>query len=492
MIRVYVSGCLSTLNEEIRMLEHDRLYINGQWMLPAGTHFFEVTNPATKVVFGRVPSATQRETGLAVAAARAATNTWGSTPLAERADYLAKIHNGLTSRAEEIARLITAEVGMPLKLSRRIQTGLPATVLESYITLLGEYAFEERIGNSLILREPAGVVACITPWNYPLHQVIAKLAPALAAGCTVVLKPSEVAPLSAFILAEIIHDAGLPPGVFNLVTGSGEEVGEHLVRHPDVDMVSFTGSLRSGRRVAEVAAGTVKRVTLELGGKSAAIVLDDADLPTAIKATVGACFLNSGQTCTAHTRLLVQEKFYDQAAALAVAAASAYTPGDPLDEQTRLGPLISAAQRERVRSYIQQGIAEHADLLTGGAEPPDGLSTGFFVRPTIFGRVTPNMTIAKEEIFGPVLSVMTYKSEDDAVRIANDTSYGLAAAVWSGDSKRALRVARRLKTGQVDVNGGVFNPLAPFGGCKQSGYGREMGRYGLEEFLEVKAIQLKE
>jgi betaine-aldehyde dehydrogenase len=492
MIRVYFSRGLSTLNEEIRMHEYDRLYINGQWILPAGTQFFKVINPATEVVFGRVPSATHREVDLAVAAARTATTAWGSTSVAERAVYLGKILNGLTSRAEEIARLITAEVGMPLKLSRRIQAGLPAIVLESYIKLLGEYAFEERIGNSLVVREPAGVVACITPWNYPLHQVIAKLAPALAAGCTVVLKPSEIAPLSAFILAEIIHAAGLPPGVFNLVTGTGEEVGEQLVRHPDVDLVSFTGSLRSGRRVAEVAAGTVKRVTLELGGKSAAVVLDDADLPTAIKATVGACFLNSGQTCTAHTRLLVQEQFYDQAAALAVAAASAYTPGDPLDEQTRLGPLVSAVQLERVRGYIHQGIAEHADLLTGGAEPPDGLSTGFFVRPTIFGRVTPNMTIAKEEVFGPVLSVMTYKSEDDAVLIANDTSYGLAAAVWSGDSKRALRVARRLKTGQVDVNGGAFNPLAPFGGCKQSGYGREMGRYGLEEFFEVKAIQLKE
>jgi betaine-aldehyde dehydrogenase len=448
-------------------------------------------NPATEAVIGRIPAATSVEAGQAVIAARTAVEAWGRTPAAERAGYLRRIHAGLLVRAEEIARTITSEVGMPIKLSRRIQAGLPAAVLESYITLLGDYAFEERIGNSQVVREPAGVAACITPWNYPLHQVIAKLAPALAAGCTVVLKPSEVAPLSAFILAEIIHESGLPPGVFNLVTGTGVEVGEPLSGHPDVDLVSFTGSLRAGRRVAELAAGTVKRTTLELGGKSAAVVLDDADLPTAVKTTVGACFLNSGQTCTAHTRLLVPEHLYAEAAALAVSAASAYAPGDPLNEQTRLGPLVSAEQRERVRDYIRQGIAEGADLLMGGAEPPDGLTTGFFVRPTVFGRVTPDMTIAREEIFGPVLSIMAYRSEEEAVTIANSTSYGLAAAVWSGDSQRAEGVARRLRAGQVDINGGGFNLLAPFGGCKQSGYGRELGVYGLDEFLELKSIQFK-
>ncbi len=473
------------------MYERDRLYIDGHWLAPVGTKFIDVTNPATEAVFGRVPAATHAEAGQAVAAARTISNAWGCTPVADRAAYLVKIQQGLTSRADEIARTITAEVGMPLKLSRRIQAGLPAAVLESYIKLAGEYVFEERIGNSMVVREAVGVVACITPWNYPLHQVVAKLAPALAAGCTVVLKPSEVAPLSAFILAEIIHEAGLPAGVFNLVTGTGEEVGEYLVQHPDVDLVSFTGSLRAGRRIAELAAGSVKRVTLELGGKSAAVVLDDADLQVAIKATVGACFLNSGQTCTAHTRLLVPEKLYDQAAALAVAAASAYTPGDPLDDQTRLGPLVTATQRERVRDYIRQGIAEGAELLLGGSEPPDGLTTGFFVRPTVFGRVTADMSIAQEEIFGPVLSIMTYRDEADAVDIANGTRYGLAAAVWSGDQERAERVARQLKAGQVDVNGGAFNLLAPFGGCKQSGYGRELGAYGLEEFLTLKSLQFK-
>ena len=474
------------------MIERTELYINGQWITPSGSDVFDVINPATEEILGRIPSASPVDADRAVAAAVAASAAWGCTSVAERAGYLTKIRDGLMSRAEEIARTITGEIGMPLKLSRRIQAGLPVAVLDSYITLLSGYAFEERIGNSLVVREPAGVVLGITPWNYPLHQVIAKVAPALAAGCTVVLKPSEVAPLSAFILAEIIHDAGVPAGVFNLITGSGEGVGEYLVRHADTDVISFTGSLRAGRRVAELAAAAVKRVTLELGGKSAAIVLDDADLSSAVKSVVGACFINSGQTCNAQTRLLVPESRYEEAAVLAVAAASAYAPGDPLDDKTRLGPLVSAAQRERVRGFIRQGSAEGADLLTGGVEPPDGMDTGYFVRPTLFGRVTPDMTIAREEIFGPVLSIMTYRDEEDAVQIANGTHYGLAAAVWSGDAERAVRVARRLEAGQVDINGGGFNLLAPFGGCKQSGYGRELGRYGLEEFLELKAIQHKE
>ena len=473
------------------MHNRSKLFINGLWEAIESDRYIEVVNPASEAVIGRVPAAGNREVDRAVTAARAAFVGWGLTPVPERAALLGKILQGLVARQDEIARTITDEVGMPLKLSRRIQAGLPVAVLESYVKLLAEYRFEERIGNSLVVREPAGVAACITPWNYPLHQVVAKVAPALAAGCTVVLKPSEVAPLSAFILAEIIQEAGLPAGVFNLVSGTGEAVGEPLASHPEVDLVSFTGSVRAGRRVAALAAETVKRVALELGGKSAAIVLDDADLAAAIKGTVGACFLNSGQTCTAHTRLLVPESLYEQAAALTAEAAAAYTPGDPLLEQTRLGPLVSSAQRERVLGYIRSGIAEGAELLLGGEEPPEGLPMGYFVRPTVFGRVLPEMTIAREEVFGPVLSIMTYRDEEEAVRIANGTVYGLAGAVWSGSVARAEGVARQIRAGQVDINGGSFNPLAPFGGYKQSGNGRELGRYGLEEFLEVKSMQFK-
>jgi acyl-CoA reductase-like NAD-dependent aldehyde dehydrogenase len=475
----------------MNMLSRNKLYIAGQWLSPCDAGCIEIHNPATEEVLGTIPAATARTVDQAVAAARGAFAGWGGTSAETRLAVLKKIHQGLVARAEEIAQTITAEVGMPIKLSRRIQAGLPVAVMESFCSLLAEYRFEERIGNSLVVKEPAGVAACITPWNYPLHQVIAKVVPALAAGCTVVLKPSEVAPLSAFILAEIIHAAGLPPGVFNLVSGYGDPVGEAMASHPEVDIVSFTGSVRAGRRVSELAATTVKRVTLELGGKSAAVILDDADLPTAVKGTVAACFLNSGQTCTAHTRMLVPESLYEQAAALAIEAAAAYLPGDPSSELTRLGPIVSAAQQKRVRDYIRLGIAEGATLLSGGPDSPEGLTKGWFVKPTVFGHVTPEMTIAREEIFGPVLAIMSYRDEDDAVRLANDTVYGLAGAVWSGDSKRAERVARLLRAGQIDINGGPFNLLAPFGGYKQSGHGRELGRYGLEEFLAIKAIQLK-
>ncbi|HKU71102.1 MAG TPA: aldehyde dehydrogenase family protein, partial [Burkholderiales bacterium] len=359
-----------------------------------------------------------------------------------------------------------------------------------YARLAREFTFEERIGNSLVVKEPVGVVGAITPWNYPLHQVVAKVAPALAAGCTVVLKPSELAPLSAFILAEVFHAAGLPHGVFNLVCGTGPVVGEAIAAHAEVDMVSFTGSTRAGKRVSELAAATVKRVALELGGKSPSIVLDDADLSRAVKGTINSCFLNSGQTCTALTRLLVPQARYEEAARLAVETAKTFAPGDPMRDETRLGPLISRAQRERVRAYIRKGVEEGAELLLGGTEPPPGLDRGYFVQPTVFGRVQPGMAIEKEEIFGPVLSIIGYRDEEDAVRIANDTIYGLAGAVWSADEERARRVARRIRAGKIDVNGGGFNVMAPFGGYKQSGHGREFGRYGLEEFLEIKSMQI--
>jgi acyl-CoA reductase-like NAD-dependent aldehyde dehydrogenase len=346
------------------------------------------------------------------------------------------------------------------------------------------------VGNSLIVREPIGVVGAITPWNYPLHQIAAKVAPALAAGCTVVLKPSEVAPLNAFVLAEVFEEIGLPAGVFNLVTGVGPVVGEAIAAHTDVDMVSFTGSTRAGKRVSEVASGTVKRVALELGGKSANVILDDADLAKAIPDGVAKCFLNSGQTCSALTRMLVPRERLSEVEDLAVAAAEAFTPGDPFEPSSRLGPLVSGAQRDRVRNFIDKGVGEGATLLTGGVEAPEGLSAGFFIRPTVFSSVTRDMTIARDEIFGPVLSIIPYDTEEEAIDIANDSEYGLAGGVWSGDPERAKAVARQLRTGQVEVNGGGFNPLAPFGGYKQSGNGREYGSFGLEEFLEVKAMQL--
>jgi acyl-CoA reductase-like NAD-dependent aldehyde dehydrogenase len=346
------------------------------------------------------------------------------------------------------------------------------------------------VGNSLVVREPVGVVGCITPWNYPLHQIAAKVGPALAAGCTVVLKPSEVAPLNAFVLAEVVQQVGLPPGVFNLVTGYGPVVGEALASHPGVDMISFTGSTRAGKRVSELGAQTVKRVHLELGGKSASVVLDDADFEKAVAGSVRACYANSGQTCSAHTRLLVPKSRRDEAVAIAKKAAESYTVGDPVEGKSRLGPLISATQRDRVRSYIKKGVEEGATLVTGGPDAPEGLSKGYYVKPTVFADVRNDMTIAQEEIFGPVLSIIAYEDENDAVRIANDTIYGLAGGVWSGDAERAKRVARKLRTGQVDINGGNFNLFAPFGGYKQSGNGRELGKFGLEEFMELKSLQM--
>ncbi len=473
------------------MQNRDKLFIDGRWAAPSGKTAIDVINASTEAVMGRIPEGDAADVAAAVAAARRAFDGWAATPVADRAAFLKKIQEGLKARSEDIARTIAGEVGMPLKLSTMIQAGSPIGTFGMYSRMLGDFAFEEKVGHSLVLREPIGVVAAITPWNYPLHQIAAKVAPALAAGCTVVLKPSEVAPLNAFILAEVIDAAGLPAGVFNLVTGTGPVVGEAMVTHPDVDMVSFTGSTRAGKRVSELASQTVKRVALELGGKSAAVILDDADFAAAVRGTVNACFLNSGQTCTAHTRMLVPESRYAEAAKLAVEAAAKFTVGDPFAETSKLGPLISASQRDRVRDFIRKGIAEGAELLCGGPDAPAGLTKGYYVQPTVFGRVKPGSTIEQEEIFGPVLSIIAYKDEDEAARIANGTPYGLAGAAWAGSDERAIAFARRMRTGQVDINGGAFNALAPFGGYKQSGNGRELGKYGLEEFLEYKALQFK-
>jgi betaine-aldehyde dehydrogenase len=474
------------------MLVKEKLFIGGRWVAPHGRESIDVHNAATGAVMGKVPAGDAADADAAVKAARSAFDSWSNSSPASRAEFLEKISAGLKARADELARTIAQEVGMPLKMSSRIQAGLPIANFANYARILKEYVFEEKVGNSLVVREPAGVAVAITPWNYPLHQITLKVAPALAAGCTIVLKPSEVAPFNAFILAEVVEAAGLPQGVFNLVTGYGPAAGEALVRHPDVDVVSFTGSTRAGKRISELAAHSIKRVALELGGKSASVILEDADLAAAVKGTVNGCYLNSGQTCTALTRMLVPDSLYEEAKKIAAEVANGFTVGDPLQESTKLGPLSSQAQLERVRGYIKKGQQEGAELVAGGAEPPEGVPAGgYYVRPTVFGKVKNSMTIAQEEIFGPVLSIIPYRDEEEAVRIANDTVYGLAGAVWSKDEARAQRVARRIRAGQVDVNGGAFNMNAPFGGFKQSGHGREAGKYGLEEFLEYKSLQLK-
>jgi aldehyde dehydrogenase (NAD+) len=473
-----------------KIQDRANLYIDGAWIPPTGTGTIDVVNSTTEEVIGRIPEGTPEDVDKAVAAAGAAFVKWSQVPVEERSKYIQRIAEALQARSEEIAQVIAQEVGMPLTLSQIIQAGLPTLTFSSTAQIAESFPFEEQIGNSLVVREPVGVVGCITPWNYPLHQIANKVAPALAAGCTVVVKPSEVAPLNAFILAETIHEIGLPAGVFNLVTGYGPVVGEAIASHPKVDMVSFTGSTRAGKRVSELASQTVKRVALELGGKSPNIILDDADLETAVSKGIDDCYLNSGQTCSALTRMLVPRAKLAEAEQIAVKAAESYTAGDPFQPTTRLGPLVSETQLKRVRDYIQKGIDEGAKLLTGGVEPPEGLDHGYFVRPTVFSDVDSKMAIAQEEIFGPVLAIIPYDTEDEAIAIANDTIYGLAGGVWSGDVERAKKVARRIRTGQVQINAGAFNPLAPFGGFKQSGNSRELGKYGLEEFLEVKSLQI--
>lgn len=464
-------------------------YIDGQWVSTGSAQKFSVHDSSTEEVFACVPAGTTDEAGRAVVAARAAWPAWANLPRESRAVYLERVAAGLGARSEELAVTIAREVGMPLKLARPVQVGNAIANWLNFSQLARDFEWEEKVGNSLVLREPIGVVGCITPWNFPLHQVTLKVAPALAAGCTVVLKPSEIAPLSAMILAEVIHSVRLPPGVFNLVNGSGPVVGEVLATHSEVDMVSFTGSTRAGKRVAQLASQSVKRVTLELGGKSASLILSDADLAVAVKSTISSCFLNSGQACSAHTRMLVPESRYAEVCELARTAVARFRIGPSLDEGSKLGPLASAAQRDRVLRLIQQGIAEGAEVIAGGPGHPMP-NKGYFVFPTVM-RVEPGNTLAREEIFGPVLVVITYRDENEAVRIANDSIYGLSGGVWSQDEEHAVAVARRIRSGQVDINGGPFNTHAPFGGYKESGNGREGGRYGLEEFLEFKSLQFR-
>ncbi len=471
-------------------LQTSQHYIDGEWAEPGSSETIAVINPTTEQVMGSVPAGTAADVDLAVAAANTAAESWAVLEPMDRATICTAIGMRLQDRAEEIAGLISMELGSPITQSMMIQAALPAISFTSMEHLVEHLPWQQTIGNSLVLREPAGTVAAITPWNYPLHQVAAKVAPAMTAGCTVVVKPSEVTPLSAFILAEIIDEVAVPAGVFNMVTGTGPVVGEAMAAHPGVDMVSFTGSTRAGSRVSELAAASVKPVTLELGGKSANVILDDADLETAVIDGIEKCFINGGQTCSALTRMIVPKASLPMVEAIASAAVEQTKVGDPADPATDIGPMVSEFQRERIRSYIQTGIDEGARLICGGVESPDGLDTGYFVRPTVFSDVTAEMTIAQEEIFGPVLVIMAAEDENDAIEIANSTPYGLAGGVWSADEERAKRVARRMRTGQVEINGGAFNPLAPFGGRGMSGHGRELGPYGIEHFLTLKSLQL--
>jgi aldehyde dehydrogenase (NAD+) len=470
------------------MIERSSLYIDGQWVPSTSEEMIEVENPATEEIIGVIPAGTAADVDKAVTAARAAFDAWSQTSPEERGKLLGRLQEAMAARMAETAKTITAEMGAPKWLAELVQAGLPLADIATAAQLATDMAWEQEVGNSRVLIEPIGVVGAITPWNYPLHQITAKVAYALAAGCTVVLKPSEVAPLCSYLLMEAFDEIGAPAGIVNLVTGYGPVVGEAIAAHPGIDMVSFTGSTRAGKRVAEVAAATVKKVALELGGKSANVILPGADLARAVKTGVGNCYLNSGQTCTAWTRMLVHSSQYDEAVALAAETAETYSTGDPTDDATKLGPLVSKAQRERVASYIDKGLAEGARVVTGGSEPPQ--PQGHFVAPTVFADVTTDMTIAQEEIFGPVLSIIRYDDEDEALRIANDSIYGLAGGVWAADQETAVAFAKRMQTGQVDINGGNFNVAAPFGGYKQSGVGRELGKAGLEEFTQLKSLQL--
>jgi aldehyde dehydrogenase (NAD+) len=465
-----------------------KFYIDGQWVEPSTPVPFDVVNPATEEVVGTISLGNASDVDRAVRAARRAFPSYSSFNREARLELLQAIIRQYEQRRDELAEAVTAEMGSPIRLSRDVQTANALSHFKEIVNVLKAYQFETLIGDAMIYREPIGVCGLITPWNWPLNQIATKLAPALAAGCTVILKPSEVAPLSSIILAETLHDAGVPKGVFNLVNGDGPAVGEAISRHPDIDMISFTGSTSAGIRVAKAAADTVKRVTQELGGKSPNVILKGADLEKVVPTGVLRCYNNAGQSCQAPTRMLIHRSQRDAAVALAKRTAEDIRLGDPLDLQTQMGPVVSKVQFERVNALIQKGIEEGATLVCGGTGRPAGFNRGFFVKPTVFADVTPDMTIARYEIFGPVLSIISYDTEAEAVDIANDTKYGLAGYVQAGSLDDARRVASRIRAGRVYLNGAPADDRMPFGGYKQSGNGREHGIFGFEEFLEVKAM----
>ena len=470
------------------MTDYLKFYINGQWVDPSQPRTLDVINPATEESCARISMGNKQDVDKAVAAAKAAFPKFSTTTRQERIELLQSIMAVYQKRYAEIAAAITAEMGAPVQLAQRAQAAMGLAHFNTNLEILKTYEFERDKGTTRIVREPVGVCAFITPWNWPINQIACKVAPALAVGCTMVLKPSEVAPINAYLFAEVLHEAGVPAGVFNLVNGDGVDVGSPLSSHPDVDMVSFTGSTRAGILVSKAAADTVKRVALELGGKSANIVLDDADFNKAISSSVMTMMSNSGQSCNAPSRMLVPASRQDEAIAVAKATAEKVKAGDPNAEGTVIGPVVSEVQFNKIQGLIQKGIEEGATLVAGGLGRPEGLNKGYYVRPTVFANVTNDMTIAREEIFGPVLAILPYKDEEDAIRIANDTVYGLSGYVQSGSVERARQVASRLRTGNVHLNGAGPDLNAPFGGYKQSGNGREWGEFGFEEFLEVKAV----
>ena len=470
------------------MSNHLKFYIDGAWVDPAAPATLDVINPATEEAYTQISVGAKADVDRAVSAAKTAFATFSKTSHAERLALLKRILDVYNDRFEDIAQAVSDEMGAPIGFAREAQAWAGRAHMESTIAALENYSFSEKRGSTMVIKEPIGVCALITPWNWPLNQIVCKVAPALAVGCTVVLKPSEIAPISGIVWSEIMHEAGVPKGCYNMVNGTGPDVGQVMAGHPDVDMVSFTGSTRAGIIVAKTAADTVKRVAQELGGKSANIILPDADFETAVAKGVEGCFGNSGQSCDAPTRMLVPRDRHDEALGIARVAAEKFRTGDPKAEGTDLGPVVSQLQFDKIQRLIKAGIDEGATLVTGGLGRPDGLNRGYYVRPTVFGHVTPDMTIAREEIFGPVLSILSYEDDADAIRIANDTVYGLAAYIQSKDIAHARRVAAEMRAGTVNLNYPDWDTMSSFGGYKQSGNGREYADFGIHDFLETKSI----
>jgi aldehyde dehydrogenase (NAD+) len=470
------------------LYDNRQFYIDGAWVDPVEAKEFSVVNPATEAVAGTISMGSSKDVDRAVAAARRAFDAYSRTTPAERLALLERVLAAYNAHYNEIALAISTEMGAPITLAKGSQTRIGVGHIQAMIDVMKTFRFEELRGNIRLVHEPVGVCALITPWNWPMNQVAAKVVPALAAGCTMVLKPSEYSPFSAVLWAKVMHEAGVPAGVFNLINGDGQNTGAPLASHREVDMVSFTGSTRAGTEVARSAAASVKRVHQELGGKSPNVLLDDADFERAVKQSVLHVFQNSGQSCNAPTRMLVPASRLEEVEAIAARVGAEVVVGDPTSAKTFVGPVVSKLQFERVEGYIEKGIAEGAKLVMGGTGRPQGLEQGYFVKPTIFSNVKNDMTIAREEIFGPVLCILPYETEEEAIRIANDTPYGLAAYVWSADNHRARRVGSRIRAGQVALNGASGDMQTPFGGFKMSGNGREYGEFGLRDFLEVKAV----